>query len=218
MSQKNTNNLSWWLRVKAELCRDRKKTIALGVLLAAAGLLGGRLIFQQIGPARADGALRPTAIAIPQPDVPSAVSPEPSKPTDGAGTGTAARKDGIKVTRDLFQLSPTLFPPEERAQRPVLTEGQKQADGAKEQARRKRIQAAAGQLVLQSTIVGSSPMAILNGHVVRAGKSIDGFCVLQVTSHTCVVEKDGVKVTLGIKGYRASNDSERNRRAHGPGE
>jgi len=99
-----------------------------------------------------------------------------------------------------------------------LTEGQKQADGVREQARRKRIQAEAGQLVLQSTIVGSSPMAIINGHVVRAGKSIEGFRVLQVTSHACVVEKDGVKVTLRIKGHRASNDPQRNRRAHGPGE
>ena len=44
MDGQNTNVPDWKQRLTAELKRDRKKTAALAVLLAVAGIVAGRLI------------------------------------------------------------------------------------------------------------------------------------------------------------------------------
>jgi hypothetical protein len=50
--------------------------------------------------------------------------------------------------------------------------------------------------VLQSTFIGSTPTAVVNGRVLRVGESINGFKVVEITARACVVEQGEVKVRL----------------------
>ena len=58
------------------------------------------------------------------------------------------------------------------------------------------IRIAAEALKLESTIVGATPGAIVNGRMVREGSNIDGFRVLKIGARQMVVEREGVKLAV----------------------
>ena len=60
------------------------------------------------------------------------------------------------------------------------------------------IRLAAEALKLESTIVGPTPQAIVNGQIVREGGNIAGFHVLKIQPRCVVVEREGVKLAVGM--------------------
>ena len=58
------------------------------------------------------------------------------------------------------------------------------------------IRIAAEALKLESTIVGPTPGAIVNGQMVREGSNIAGFRVLKIEARQMVVEREGVKLAV----------------------
>ena len=183
----------WRTRLSMELRRDKRKTFILVTLVLAGAVLGGRMLVKGFGPSKASALQKaaPTAkIAV----TPLAVPGTPS--TSARDEYIANIKPGI--TRDLFKLSPELFPltePVKTAVKPKATTQPAKTD--KEALRKRRVAAitagvwsqAGKQLNVQSTITGSSPMAIINGKLLRAGDRIGGFKLVAVTSRTCEVEK-----------------------------
>jgi hypothetical protein len=74
------------------------------------------------------------------------------------------------------------------------------------QAQEDRIRAAARRLLLQSTVMGSQPKAMVNGQLVAEGdlvKPVTGeedvaawFRVLRIEPQRIIVERDGIKLTV----------------------
>ena len=61
------------------------------------------------------------------------------------------------------------------------------------------IRIAAEALKLESTIVGPTPGAIVNGQMVREGSDIAGFHVLKIEARQVVVEREGVKLAVPME-------------------
>jgi len=190
------NVRDWKRRLTAELKRDKKKTAVLALLVTVvAGIVGVRVLFNRPSPAKAGGAAAVTAKrakalndsgTVPQPQV--------------IRTGRKFRPGRFvrSTKRDMFALNPDFFPPQSSSTEAKLltTTAPGQTDRETE---RRLIQAHAQALVLQSTVVSADPTAIINGRVLQVGDWISGFKVIEITSHTCTIEKNNVKVILEMK-------------------
>ena len=205
MVDRNVNVPTWKQKLAVELKRDTRKTFILGGLLVVAGIVAGRLIVKELTPAEtyagvsaAGGGPGPshaglgTSVTVPAP---------PGRPTaGGASPASYVQQLSHNITRNIFWPNPDFFPPE-----PVVEPAKKvvtkvTVDARKEtEAAIKAVRTQAGTLALQSTVVSDEPTAIINGRVLRVGEWINGFKVVEITSHTCALEKKGVKVILAMK-------------------
>lgn len=217
----------WKRRLKSQLQRDKKKTALLIVLLVTVGVVGGRLVVSQAlptpakaGAAAGDGGDR----LLPDLCVTGPFAPSYPKALGAPRPDAAARREEYlasldrTIARDLFRPNPELFPPSGDDQGAGGANADKAQDDQPgwfqqvwdwvEQARQARrdeiaqaeaVRAQAGALVLQSTMVGPSATALINGQVLRKSDWIDGFRVKSIASDTCVVSKDGVDVVLRMK-------------------
>ena len=198
MASSSTEPSNWKTRLVLELKRDKRKTIILGVMFLAAVFVFGRLFLKSAKPSKAGGAVRATAVVTP-----------PKTASAAAGTGAAARPFGAidkkprtkvipkintTIDRDIFKLHLEFFPPDHEVVHKVLpTSGPAEPDL---KAKQREIQTQARSLDVQSTIGGDSGAAIINGRVLRVGDEINGFRIVAITSNSCVVVKDDVKVQL----------------------
>jgi hypothetical protein len=77
--------------------------------------------------------------------------------------------------------------------------------GQQQQAQRERleqmaaIRSQAQGLNLQGTILGASPIALINGQPMHAGQSIGGFVITEITSNACRLVREGVNVEIRMK-------------------
>jgi len=216
MAKATANPKSWKDRLRAELGRDKKKTAVLGLLLAVAGIVAGRLAITHAVPDRASGA-EALAVVAPPPggDEDDAQRDPPGRrhAADHARrTAYLARLDRT-VTRDLFRPNLEYFPrlpgTEDPADAGPADPGwfgdvhrrivEKQRAGSDELARIRAVRAQARELSLQSTMLGSRPTALINGQVLRTGDGINGFRVKRIASDRCVVSKGGVDVELRME-------------------
>ncbi len=185
----------WYTRLSMELRRDKKKTAILAALVLVGAVMGGRMLVGG-SPSRASAKQRAAPTAKISPTPLAILGTGASSEGSACDKYIAAIKPGI--TRDLFRLTPELFPlteptrvvdkpkpttrpvkPDKDALKKKRTETVKA--GVRSQARR--------QLNVQSTIVGDSPMAIINGKLLRIGDQIAGFTLVAVGSRTCEVQK-----------------------------
>lgn len=214
MNNNDTTSASKWLdRLKSEVNRDKKKTIVLVILLTIAGILGGKSVIKyQPGHIEAAG--------VDNHDTPSTDSlveiDNTSKSTDRECQALATKMKNIdkKITRDLFKPDPRYFPLARKIKHRVILM-QKQQKGIFEQIhnwvedkynlQRQRIlkietlRNEAESLSLQSTVVGPSPTALINGRIMRIGDTIKGFRIASIAPNTCIISKDGVKLELRMK-------------------
>ena len=131
-----------------------------------------------------------------------------------AGRETHLATMDRKITRDLFKPNLEYFPPAEGVGSHVVvaTDQQKglfqqayQWVCQKQNARRRHmehigaIRARAQAFSLQSTVLGRSPTALINGQVLRKGDWISGFRLKAIASNYCIVSKNGVDVELHMK-------------------
>lgn len=190
MANKKTD---WKQMLLAELRRDKKKTALLAVLAMVAVIVVGRSLVGKSVPASAHGA----------PDPVTLTSPVYSSEIQAVPVAATAAPKPVKlnlksdITRDLFTADMDYFPPEPVVQavpKPAtmpVDEGEVHANAIRAQATR--------SLLLQSTVCGVDSVAIINGLVLRLGDWITGFKVVEITSRTCTIEKDGVRVTLEMQ-------------------
>ena len=197
----------WKVRLSAELRRDKKKTIVLVTITLVAAVMGGRLLVKSVHPSKAEANVGSTAV------VASGGTETPAMPTFEPGSRDPKRPAVVlhpvrpEIKRDIFCFRADQYPllvapgrvkddePEKRPKTPEVDPAQ---------LRRARIRRQARALVLQSTIVGESPAAIINGRVMHVGRVTHGFRIVSVTSRNCVVEKEGVRITLEMAGWRGS--------------
>jgi hypothetical protein len=208
MAPLDTPPQTWHARLLAELTRDKKKTALLSGLLLLAAILGVRMLVQGSGPSTA-GA-EPAVVAkgggampaVTQAGAPTAAlaAANAGKSTPFAGGDLRPVRGHPKIEQDIFAPKLHLFPLEQEA-KPVAAPAPVPVAQPVDQAKvhQEAILAKAKGLSLQSTIVSSQPKAIINGQLVGAGDLVDGFKVVQVTAHACVVVRDGVQVTLEMK-------------------
>jgi len=209
-----------WTRVSLEIRRDKKKTTIMAGLVLLAAVMAGRMIVSQSGPAEASAST-------------SAVAKVATTADDGAQARgdqqelIARRNEYITgitpgITRDLFKFTPEAFTLASPPIPTISTPAVQPVDKAKAfEELKKQLTAIAHSrargLKLQSTIVGDSPIAIINGELVRVGRSVGGFTVVSIANRKCeieteveyIVDKDSkkkakqkVKLTLVIEGWQ----------------
>jgi hypothetical protein len=61
------------------------------------------------------------------------------------------------------------------------------------------LQTQAGQLKLQSTVMGARPKAVINGSLVEEGDIVASFRVTRISARGVVVEREGIKFDVAMK-------------------
>ena len=205
----STNMPNWKQRLALEIKREKKKAVTLAILIVIAGIIGGRLFVKQLAPSKATAASGSSSHSAV-----SAGESSPSLAKNSLHTGTllSAHVDALEqderdryiqqidhtITRNIFVPNPNYFPPEQKPSSVKLMEEDDSTE-AEELIRQQAVQTQARALLLQSTIISTAPTAIINGRVLRTGEWINGFELVEITSRTCVVKKDNVKVVLEMK-------------------
>jgi len=188
-------------RLMAEFARDKKKAVILIVLVVAAVLFVGKLLLTS-SPVAATAAANPTAVVPPEaPTAPGAGSIA-SQMFDTQKSKADKREVVARaITRDIFMPDPSIFPYVKKTTGPngskvKVIEDEKTKRAAELERRRVLVEEQAAKLHLESTIIGRTPIAIINGTVLGPGGMIDGFRIVKIDSQACVVEKDGFTLKL----------------------
>ena len=190
MAKKHNSIEMWKRRLIAEISRDKKKAITLGVLLLVAVFFVGKILVES-SPTEATAAATPAAIA-------SAESPM----SPGAGNAVPhtniprveAPKSAAKgIFRDIFMPNPSIFP---YSTEPVVVPRGESEMEAQRRRKRERIHEQGAELHLESTITGRVPIAIINGTVLGRDGVIKGFRIVEINFQACVLEKEGVVLNL----------------------
>jgi len=185
-------------RLIDEVKRNPMKAGILGVLMLVLLIVVGRQVLQYVAPARAGAAISGGGGSQGQAtaDQPGPTARKAAAGPDGAKL-PSTRKPLAKIQRNLFLPNSAFFPPkEEDKAKPKPTVTPVDAAAARREAQRRAVQTEAQALTLQTTIVGASPTAIINGQVLGVGGWLNGFQVVSINSGSCVVEKKGMRVTL----------------------
>lgn len=183
-------------RLAAELKADKKKASILGILLVVALVVGVRVLVKTVTSSANAAPVGPvSALTV---HTPQAVAARPA-------TTQTKRDEYIKsldttITRDIFVFNPRYYPLQKTVDvvKVLPTSAPAPAEDTKV-IHRQMIQAQARALVLESTMVGSSAVAIINGKVLRVGESLAGFKIVEITSSSCTVMKEDVTLSLAIK-------------------
>ena len=200
MAMKTESNMpNWRLRLAAELRRDKKKTTMLVGLVVIAGVLAGKILVKQISSAGASQGPTGSALVVSEASSAGALkaSAEASQAKKSTRTPHAAA-----FTKDIFRIQWDRFASKGR---PVSSARADKTARVRvmsvDQTKRRVIESQAQRLVLQSIIGGTTPTVIINGRVVRLGRTINGFRVISVAAHSCVIQKDGVILTIQLQGW-----------------
>jgi len=197
MAMKHNSMATFKKRLLAEVARDKKKAIILGLLLLTAAYFIGKL-FLAGGPQSVTAAPLPSGI--------SAESVEPDTGMIKLPDLSQDKADAPKtsITRDIFKANPKVFPPVAIADSTgdngpkVIKASQDDRQAALKELKEK-IRKEGLALNLESTIGGVRPMAIINGSVLGPGGVINGFRIVKIDSLACVVEKEGIQLSLTMK-------------------
>jgi hypothetical protein len=204
----------WWSTLGAHFAADRRKTAVLAVMTVVMLIVWGRLFFKSDASlaAASQAAIVPELITTSSDAATSdrvsesAVEPvhEPALPASAAVDVSDAPRD---LARELFAADWKSFRPALPTQpadgRSVEPQGlwgrfraAARAESARQQRRAERIRRDAAGLVLQSTVIGRDPTAMVSGRLVRLGDRLDAFEVVEIGPGRVVVRKDGVRVVL----------------------
>jgi len=203
-------------RLKKELLRDKKKTIVLALLALVCLFVIGRLVLGGGSTPSSAGADVSTTVTqeTPAGDEPPGYRAAPvDRSARMARWADYLANMDRSIQRDLFKPNLACFAPKPGAE-PAVEDGaeqtgwfgkvlerimQKQADSSDELLRIRQIRTEAGELTLQTTMLGDNPTALINGRVLRKGEEIRGFRVDEIAPNRCIVSKDGVRILLQMK-------------------
>lgn len=208
--------------------RDPKKSAVLAGLAVVLAVLGVRQFTGTAAPAKARAALSGTNLATERstPDI-SAKSREAGNPQQDAGE-RVAQWLGMPIKaldRNLFESKLENFQrldsvladhaavvADELFWEQLAKSLTSQADQKKQKLiRSENLQLAASSLRLQTTLMGSSPKALIDGRMVRAGDMVEAtlagvsvnFHVLRIEARSVVIENDGVQIELKMGAGKA---------------
>jgi len=197
-----------------ELKQDRKRLAIMCTLVAFGILLWARLLILQNVPK--------TGFADPGQDGESSTTP--GAPGGAAGATASGNQAGASenkkvhlkelpvvvvdttptLVRDFFQpLSIATAQPEKTSQVPVLPP--KSNDKASETPKvevpdpLKEAEQDASKLRLESLMAGQSPLAVINGSVLRTGDEIEGFTIESIGRQSVTLRRGEIRVELKMK-------------------
>jgi hypothetical protein len=184
-------------RVVFELRKDKRKTaVALGLALLVA-VLGLKLVVSGPRTSRAAEASDPVAV-LPDETVIREAARMYSRPSKASAKAEYIQGIDRDIQRDIFRPKLEAFSlegPVQATDTAVETpEGQEV-----EEHRRRRVEGEAQALRLQSTVVSATSTAIINGKVLTEGETINGFRVVEIKPHACLIEKEGVRIRLRMR-------------------
>ena len=173
-------------RWRVQLLAQKQKFGVIALLFMVALLLWGRLLLK---------AVPRTATAVP--DFAASVLDG-----DADNQNLGPKKDRVvyvdlpsAASRNLFRFDPSGYQPSQV--RNTLKDEEKSGPLPDDQdVRLAEAREAAEGLLLQSTVPGDSPYAVINGMVVQVGKEVDGFRLLKVEDRTVVLEYNGISFKL----------------------
>ena len=108
-----------------------------------------------------------------------------------------AKRNLFTMRADAFPRDPNapLLPAESNYSAESAKSGTSQADQVGEQ---DDLTKQAVKLKLQSTFLGPSPMALVNGQLVREGDTIDKFRVVKIEPRKIAVEQNGITLQISM--------------------
>lgn len=173
-----------------ELKRDKKRAIVLAVVAGVGLILVTRLVLTRSSPAPATAA--PVEGAE---DAPGGAAREETWQLDAdiSKDDYFAQID-TTITRDIFAPPERFFPSSGTGKKSFEA-----ADGTRS-VEKENAWRDAGTMTLASTILSATPKAIIDGQVVQVGDMIRGFRVEEIGSRSVTLERDGVRVSLEMKG------------------
>jgi len=180
-----------WILFWAQLRGDPKKTAVLIVLAIVFAGVYTRLFFRKGSPQEASAADLAVAIVPP-----TAVAVAPAARVTPTETRVCLDRPLVRtLSRDPFAIGSD--PIEDASD----ANGQATDDGFSPDPVQ-RAKAAAAQLVLESTMVGSAPLAAINGRVVRPGETIDGFVLERIEPTNVILRRHDIRVVLPLRNTR----------------
>ena len=165
---------------------DKKKLVALVVLLGVLAVFTARVVLK-----------RPTRAA-------AAPSAQPTESTDhpaNMGGVAPAQQPSVHVkwpavlSRDPFTFDSGSYvgkPPKEPV---AIIEDEPDPDQSDDQVE----QSARKNLVLQGTILGDDPRALVNGRIYTLGKKVDGYVIKKIEHRRIVIEMKGTEMVLQMQ-------------------
>lgn len=207
-------------KLPAPIRRDPKKSAVLGGLMLVLAVLGVRQFVGSSTPARARAAVNTNLAAEKSNIDTSAITREASNTHSETGQ-RVAQWLGLPIKaldRNLFEsklenfqrldsvLSETAAVVQEELFWEQLAKSlASRADQKKQkQIRSENLQLAASSLRLQTTMMGATPKALIDGRMLRAGDTVEAksagisvsFVVLKIEARRVIVEREGVRIEL----------------------
>ena len=185
-------------KIRSVISHDPKRNGLLAGLGIIMLVLWGRLLLN--GPASATASLiRRSVAAISEPPIPTSHASTSNPVLDWLG-----KPRGI-VDRNLFAIHLDYYA---RADdRKSIADGNDdatttptaEADQKREQQiLLENLQTQAAKLKLQTTLMGDTPRAMVNGQLVQAGDAVEGFKVVKIEARQIVVQQDGVTLEISM--------------------
>jgi hypothetical protein len=193
---------------------DPKKASILGVLTVIM-LLSWYRMASNGGDSSGIGPARASAASVSPVRAGGATLPDNLRASSGASATVQAllewqRRPIAPLSRNLFVINYDFFPQDGSAPAPPVH--LQQGDGfwdhiaksmtARADQKRERevlvenLRGQALQLKLQSTVLGASPRALVNGQLVRVGDVVASFRVTKIEARRIVVEREGIKLEV----------------------
>jgi hypothetical protein len=199
---------SWSEKMLAAFRASPGRSSTVGGLVLILVVAWARLLVMGHSPSTAHGAIAPVAPGAPAPI-------EPPAPRRSAETGPSllqwVRQPIGPLARNPFAIPFDCYPRDGSKTAAQSADGngywdllRKSMSARADQQEQRQIlvdnvRIAAEALKLESTIVGPTPGAIVNGQMVREGSDIAGFHVLKIEARQVVVEREGVKLAVTME-------------------
>jgi hypothetical protein len=154
-------------------------------------LMWGRLLLKEVPR---------TAIADPK----EAVSLKAKSDNEGALDDRPVVRESVQVAlasdinRDIFRLNPHRYPQLPKDHDDQSGKPKFPTDLSEEQLELSEIQESLGELKLETTITGRSPLAVINGQAIRPGQNIGGFELVKVKQRSVVLKMHDRQVELEL--------------------
>ncbi|MGC9455163.1 MAG: hypothetical protein ACP5HU_09900 [Phycisphaerae bacterium] len=182
-------------RLWFEFRKDARKTAVAGGLAVLVLVLAVKLVLSGPSTSQAADASVGDAAAANESDAWAVVEADPWEQSKQA---EYVRSIDRNIQRDIFRPQLTAFPIEgDGAGSDTSLETCEGEDI--EESRSRRVEGEAQSLRLESTAVSATPTAIINGKVLMEGETINGFRIVEIKPHACLIEKEGVRIRLRMK-------------------
>jgi len=209
----NAPNGNWWATIRAHFAADRRKSAILAVMMVVMLIVWGRLLFKsdpsiaaasqmEIVPelAATAGGARAARDAVVEPAIEKPTAAV--NPVDVTDASREPARDLFAVSWDSFQPALTTNAADVEPGKPHGFWGRVRAaahaESLRQRQRAENVRHQAGALVVQSTVIGREPAAMISGRLVHVGERIGDFELVEITARRVVVRKDGIRVILSM--------------------